>query len=246
MRGSCETLLRRRAWLTASYVSRLPVASTRGVFLTCHSDAGVFVSPQGGGSRPLAGLRSGRLASPRFTSRISAGRSGAWRLSASSIGEGAWTLLRQWNSPRASRRRFRRETPLEAGSAGSHRVPVGHTVPAPVSLSLDASRRCDIPADGNVLLRRPLSSGVSRARSARFDARTATHRCGWAHPDACAGAWALHTPSCVFQTALWCAGAEPHPTYAWTAQVGQERMSPLWAKPTCLANWGWPSCHAEA
>lgn len=42
-------------------------------------DAREFVAICGGGSRPLAGLRSERFASPRFTSRTSAGRSGTWR-----------------------------------------------------------------------------------------------------------------------------------------------------------------------
>lgn len=74
-----DLLGRRQCWLSRSFVIRQPAASTNAGVVTPDLDAREFVAICGGGSRPLAGLRSERFASPRFTSRTSAGRSGTWR-----------------------------------------------------------------------------------------------------------------------------------------------------------------------
>lgn len=89
----------RQVWLTASVVCCQPAASTNAEFKFQRLEAREFVIGGGGGSHPLAGLRSERFASPRFTSRTSAGRSGAWRPSGLFHGQGAWTLACPWNSP---------------------------------------------------------------------------------------------------------------------------------------------------
>lgn len=235
MSRTFESLPGRQSWLTDWRVERQRAALTSVSFEFESVKITEFVAIKGGGSRPLAALRSGRLARPRFTSRFSAGRSVAWRPNGLFRNRRAWMLADSRNSPRASRRRFRRETAHEVGFAEVERPPVASSS---AWSHCRATRQDAAPLMG-ARFADHASWAVSRAL-ARFDARTAPHRCGWAHADACAGAGALHTPSRVFQTAPWCAGAETHPSNACTALHGHERARASWAKSRALGQLGLP------
>lgn len=63
----------------------------------------------------------------------------------------------------------------------------------------------------NAPLRRPTGCIVSRQRPLALAARTATHCRGLARRLCLCRCGALPTPSREVQTALWCAGAAPHP-----------------------------------
>ena len=159
---------RRQCWLSRSFVIRQPAASTNVGVVIPDLDTRELVAICGGGSRPLAGLRSERFASPRFTSRTSAGRSGTWRpVKASSknrelvrspvlgihrVRLGAMPGARlptEWASPKVER------PPVASSSARSH---------------LRATRQDAAPLRGLAL---PTTfRGQSRAQCARFDART--------------------------------------------------------------------------
>ncbi len=172
--------LGRQVWLTASVVCCQPAASTNAGFKFKRLEAREFVIGGGGGSHPLAGLRSERFASPRFTSRISAGRSGAWRPSGLFHGQGAWTLACPWNSPACvSAPRAARDPAGSGLRRYAQSARWAHCAGSGLA-SLNSSRRCDIPADGNVLLRRPLfQRGLARAKARRSTHARARVVRGW-------------------------------------------------------------------
>lgn len=108
---------------------------------------------------------------------------------------------------RASRRRGRRETMQPPGCAGGD-VCYAHL--APLGLA-DSPRRDGMPCFATLPFVDP-EAALSRAsvcwHSTRARRRTVA---GWPDASACAGARALPTPFREMQTALWGAGAAPHP-----------------------------------
>lgn len=111
MVGYLNARHRQHVWLTQSIICGQPAVSTNAGLKFQRLDVWEFVAIEGGGSRPLAGLRSGRLASPRFTSRISAGRSVAWR---------PYGLLHRHGLNTRARSQF---TSVRLGAACSARLP---------------------------------------------------------------------------------------------------------------------------
>ena len=81
---------------------------------------------------------------------------------------------------------------------------------APLGLA-DSPRRAGLPCYATHPFVDP-QAALSRA-SVRWHSPRARRRtvAGWPDACACAGAGALPTPFREVQTALWCAGAAPHP-----------------------------------
>lgn len=137
MMGYLNARHRRHVWLTRSIICGQPAVSTNAGFKLQRLGTREFVIDGGGGSRPLAGLRSGRHASPRFTSRCIAERDRnleALRPLVTTTSLNSWWL---WQFTRASRRHVWRETAhgvgFAEGGATSGRFIFGSVAP-PVRL----------------------------------------------------------------------------------------------------------------
>lgn len=203
----CSLVSSQRLWLSRSFVNGQPAMTTKVVGVCLEIGAREFVAIKGRGSRPLAALRSGRLATPRFTSPFSAGRSVAWRADALFQEPGAWMLPALGIHPRASRRHLWRETPLEAGSAGdaqsahwAHCAGSGLAFARRVETlrhSRGRERLASTPLIQRGLARTKCT--LRRTRGAGLCAAGADASLAQSLRDA----WAPRTPSCVFQTALW-------------------------------------------
>ena len=240
----------RRGWLSPSFVLRQPAQSTNaGLELQC-LDSRECVVGGGGGSRPFAGLRSERFASPRFTSRTSAGRSGAWRPHGLLHRHGLNAHARlQFTGVRlgaacGARPRWKRAPPVRT------ECPMGTLCRLRSRFRSTRRDAATFPQTGTSCFDAPCSSGVSRARKR---AARRTHGAGLCAAGADASlAQTLARCLGTAHPVWWCsdrAGARvqsPIPAHAVQHVPGQERAPVSWAKAVRLPNLGWSSCRKKS
>lgn len=227
----------RRRWLSSSFESRQPVLSTNVGFKFQLLKVWEFVLWHGGGSRPLAALRSERLARPRFTSRFSAGRSVAWRPDGLFQEQGAWMLTALGIHPRASRRCVQRETAHEVGFAEDGATS-GRFIFGSVAPPCDSARRC-APMGARFADHAPWA--VSRARRARLDARDEI-ALALLGQSLCSPMLALvlapRLSSGGALTVPWSTGAVPHPSVCCPAHTGTGTRAAFVGESGSLAQLG--------